>query len=459
MKKNGFGERLKTLLKQKKLTQAQVANAVGTSIPSVNRWTKGGEIEYQNLRALADFLAVNWVWLRYGDEAIESLNMADPEDSPMKDLRREYLNQILENEARMKAALEMAQIINWEWNVLTDTVNCSENATALFGVSTDHLPNCMLPFTQLSLEELITTFGNGQPHNWDYQIITDNNEIKWFTSRAELVYDTAKRPLKVIGISVDITDRKQAETALEQSEYTLKKIIDIIPVGLWVADKTGQITLANPEVQRIWGEAKYVGLDQYGEYKGWWEKSGEALGATGWTLARAVQAGETSKPEIVNIEAFDGKARTIIMHATPLKDRQDNVIGAIEINQDITELKNTERTLKKLLEQWQAVFDQAEFSVIQLDEALNIKVLSERLKTELNLTEHALNSELLLSNIFDTPITDTIQKKLQVAAAGELTVFTLKGNTKITDNEKSTLYVIHDERQDVDPMTLIFIFS
>lgn len=147
------------------------------------------------------------------------------------------------------------------------------------------------------------------------------------------------------------------------------------------------------------------------------------------------------------------------MHATPLKDRQDNVIGAIEINQDITELKNTERTLKKLLEQWQAVFDQAEFSVIQLDEALNIKVLSERLKTELNLTEHALNSELLLSNIFDTPITDTIQKKLQVAAAGELTVFTLKGNTKITDNEKSTLYVIHDERQDVDPMTLIFIFS
>lgn len=459
MKKNGFGERLKTLLKQKKLTQAQVANAVGTSIPSVNRWTKGGEIEYQNLRALADFLAVNWVWLRYGDEAIESLNMADPEDSPMKDLRREYLNQILENEARMKAALEMAQIINWEWNVLTDTVNCSENATALFGVSTDHLPNCMLPFTKLSLEELITTFGNGQPHNWDYQIITDNNEIKWFTSRAELVYDTAKRPLKVIGISVDITDRKQAETALEQSEYTLKKIIDIIPVGLWVADKTGQITLANPEVQRIWGEAKYVGLDQYGEYKGWWEKSGEALGATGWTLARAVQAGETSKPEIVNIEAFDGKARTIIMHATPLKDRQDNVIGAIEINQDITELKNTERTLKKLLEQWQAVFDQAEFSVIQLDEALNIKVLSERLKTELNLTEHALNSELLLSNIFDTPITDTIQKKLQVAAAGELTVFTLKGNTKITDNEKSTLYVIHDERQDVDPMTLIFIFS
>ena len=66
MKKNGFGERLKVLLKQNSLTQAQVASAIGTSIPSVNRWTKGGEIEYDNLRALADFLKVNWVWLRYG---------------------------------------------------------------------------------------------------------------------------------------------------------------------------------------------------------------------------------------------------------------------------------------------------------------------------------------------------------------------------------------------------------
>src|SRR5690606_475417 len=153
--KNGFGERLKALLKQKSLTQGQVALAVGTSIPSVNRWTKGGEIEYENLRSLADFLEVNWVWLRYGDEAIESLQAVEPEKNVMKDLRREYLNQILENEARMKAALEMAQIINWEWNVLTGTVSCSENASELFGVTIEHLPNCMMPFTQLPIEQII----------------------------------------------------------------------------------------------------------------------------------------------------------------------------------------------------------------------------------------------------------------------------------------------------------------
>lgn len=241
MKKNGFGERLKVLLKQKSLTQAQAANAIGTSIPSVNRWTKGGEIEYENLRSLADFLEVNWVWLRYGDEAIESLQAAEPDNGPSKDLRREYLNQILENEARMKAALEMAQIINWEWNVLTGAVTCSENAAELFGVTADHLPNCMLPFTELPIEQLIDTFGSGQPHHWDFEVTGEEGHTKWFSSRAELIYDTVKRPIKVIGISADITARKQAETALTHSEYIQKKIIDIVPVGLWVADETGKI--------------------------------------------------------------------------------------------------------------------------------------------------------------------------------------------------------------------------
>lgn len=455
MKKNGFGERLKALLKQNSLTQAQVASAIGTSIPSVNRWTKGGEIEYDNLRALADFLKVNWVWLRYGDEAIESLQSAEPNNSAMKDLRREYLNQILDNEARMKAALEMAQIINWEWNVLTGTVTCSDNAETLFGVTADHLPNCMMPFTQLPLEELITTFGSGSPYNWDFEVITDDGRTKWFSSRAELVFDAAKRPVKVIGISADITDRKQAEMALAHSEYLQKKIIDIIPVGLWVADETGKICLANPEVQRIWGGAKYVGLDQYGEYKGWWEKNGEPLTAEDWTLARAVTEGETSKPEIVNIEAFDGQQRTIIMHATPLKDNENNIIGGIEVNQDVTELKTTERSLKQSLAQWQAIFAQDALAVIQLDEALQIKSLSEKLVKHLKSTS-ANHAQPMLDQFFTESTVKKIIEKLKQPAADALTVFEL---SEVQSEQNRSIYVIHDERQDIAPMTLVFIIE
>lgn len=455
MKKNGFGERLKALLKQKGLTQGQVASSIGTSVPSVNRWTKGGEIEYENLRSLADFLEVNWVWLRYGDEAIESLKTAEPENGPMRDLRREYLDQILENEARMKAALGMAQIITWEWNVLTRSVTCSDNATQLFGVSEDHLPNCMLPFTSLAIDELIDTFGNGQPYNWDFEVTDDLGQKKWFSSRAELIFDSAKRPIKVIGISADITERKHAENALAHSEYVLKKIIDIIPVGLWLADKEGKINLANPEVQRIWGGAKYVGLSEYGEYKGWWEDSGEPLTAEDWTLARAVTAGETSKPQVVDIEAFDGEKRTIVMHAAPLRNTEEEIIGAVEINQDITNLKAIERSLKQSLLQWQAVFDQEQFSVIQLDENLEVKVLSKKLLNQLSIS--SVDTEnLSLERFLTDNVIDLIREKLKSSAENELTTFSV---SQETDKVNQEIYVLHDERQNITPMTLLFILD
>ncbi|MFT7414446.1 MAG: transcriptional regulator with XRE-family HTH domain, partial [Methylophagaceae bacterium] len=308
MQKNGFADRLKILLKQKALTQSQVAMAAGTSVPSVNRWTRGGEIEYDNLRTLADYLEVNWVWLRYGSEAISSLQESMSDDSAVSDTRREYLSQIMESEVRMKSAFEMAEIVHWEWNVLTGKLTYSDNALSIFGQTPNNLRSTLLPFTDLSLEALIELFSKHEPYQWDFLYEQNNSKPpRWFASRGKLIFDLLHRPIKIIAISAEITKRKLAEKALERSEYMMRKIIETIPVGLWVADETSQIYIANPEVKRIWGGAKYVKLKDYGQYKGRWEKTGKKVGAADWTLARAVTSGETSKPEVVNIEAFDGE--------------------------------------------------------------------------------------------------------------------------------------------------------
>ncbi|MCX4187282.1 PAS domain S-box protein [Methylophaga sp. OBS4] len=455
MKRNGFGERLKELIKQKQLTQAQVASAIGTSIPSVNRWTKGGEIEYDNLRALSDFLEVNWIWLRYGDDAIESLKSITSENKTMTDMRREYLTQILDNEARMKSALKMAQIVNWEWNVLTGTLNLSDNAESVFGCAPDNVRQNMLPFADQPIEEIIELFRHVSPYTWDFRHSTTPDGIeKWFTSTGKLVFDTLQRPVKVIGVTTDISARKNAELALERSEYMLRKIIETIPVGLWVADKDGTICLANPEVKRIWGGAKYVGLDQYGEYKGWWEKNGEEVGPEGWTLARAVKEGEATTAEVVNIEAFDGERRTIIMYSTPLYDNDKNIIGAIEINQDISEAKNTERSLKHSLEQWQAVFEQELFDLIQLDSNLTIKRLSQRLEKQLSIP---LKNGAKLSDLIDMAMHVNITKKLQTHTAADVHAFKVSGKYNNSDQEH-VFHIIHDNRMNDEAMILIFSF-
>lgn len=376
---NGFSERLSHLLKEKQLTLAQVASAVGTSTPSVHRWTKGGEIDYRNLRSLADFFEVNWIWLRYGDEAITSAQDHLPEQSPMIDMRRKYLSEIMENEARMKSALEMAQVVCWEWNVLSGELSFSENAINVFGVNPEEFREEMLPFERLSIAELLLQFKSDQPYDWDFKLTPIANEIKWFASRGTLIKDSMQRPLKILAISTDITDRKKTEQALEFSELMMRNMIEIIPVGLCGSDKSGHICILNPESRRIWGGEKFVDLKDYGEYKGWRESSGEELGAEGWALARAFKYGEVCEKETVNIESFDGKKKTIVMYAVPLLDAQKNIIGAIEVNQDITEIKEIERRFNSSHQKWELIFNQDDIGIAYLEKNCSIKGINKKL--------------------------------------------------------------------------------
>lgn len=336
-----FSDRLTSLLKQKQLTLAQVANAVGKSVASIHRWTRGGEIEYENLRALASFLVVNWIWLRYGDEAIEELRDSVSSNESIANDRRKHLGKIMENEARMNLAQDMTGIVTWEWNVLTNELTGSPNFEQVFGLPITRVRPYLLPFDALCIADLIQRFSDSTlAKEWDFNLPQLSGEDdRWFVSRAKLLYDAQNRPNKIVGVSIDITERKQMQKGFERSEYILRKVIETIPVGLWIADQNGRITMANPEAERIWGGAKLVNLEYYGDYKGWWEDIGKEVGSDGWALARAVKHGEVSKGEIVNIKAFDGAERTIIMSAIPLLNENNKIIGAIEVNQDITDVK------------------------------------------------------------------------------------------------------------------------
>lgn len=377
---NGFSERLSYLLKEKQLTLAQVANAIGTSTPSVHRWTHGGEIDYANLRSLADFLEVNWIWLRYGDEAIANAQDNLPEQNSMIDMRRKYLSEIMESEARMKSALEMAQVVCWEWNVLSGKLTFSENAIDVFGANPEEYREALLPFENLSLAKLLIQFKDAQPFKWDFNLKSHaREEGKWFGSRGTLLKDSMQRPLKVVAISTDISDRKRAEKALESSELMMRSMIEIIPVGLFASDKSGTICILNPEVRRIWGGEKLVELERYGEYKGWRDSSGEELGSDGWPLARAFKYGEVCEKETVNIESFDGQKKTILVYAAPLLDSEKNIIGAVEVNQDITEMKQIESHYKSGHERWRSIFDQEDIGVAYIEELEEIREINDKL--------------------------------------------------------------------------------
>ncbi|MCG5077482.1 helix-turn-helix domain-containing protein [Paraburkholderia tagetis] len=427
MKSSGFGQRLKELLQQKQLTLTQVAKSLGISTPSVHRWTNGGEIEYANLRALAAFLDVNWVWLRYGDEAIQDLKETLVPESGAQDLRQKYLGQIIDSEARMKLAYDAARIATWEWQVLTRELTTSPDAEQIFGKPLEAIRPDLLPFEPLPLDRLVAQFADGgEIQEWDFCMPgTDagsgqgegiEHDERWLSCRGQLIYDAARRPLKIVGVCIDITQRKAMEKALRRSEYMMRKVIETIPVGLWIADESGHIRIANPEAERIWGGARLVELAHYGEYKGRWESTGKEVGGEGWTLARAILSGEASRGEIVNIDAFDGQQRSIVMSAIPLLDDDGRIIGAIEVNQDITSLKQAEASRGRSEYRWRAMFDQPMVGIAWLESGSDILHANARLAELTELSGEVLARQALAS-LFDEATGKSLRKHLKSAEA------------------------------------------
>lgn len=126
----------------------------------------------------------------------------------------------------------------------------------------------------------------------------------------------------------------------------LQKVVDMLPVGVWFMDKAGSVLYGNLAGQRIWGGTRYVGVDQLGEYKGWWVANGRRIEAEEWGAARAIRSGEISIDEEVEIECFDGTRKIILNSAMPVRDEQGGIVGAISVNHDVTERKRFEEKLR-----------------------------------------------------------------------------------------------------------------
>jgi signal transduction histidine kinase len=146
---------------------------------------------------------------------------------------------------------------------------------------------------------------------------------------------------------LDRLDRlKQAdEQRLKEQERLLSGVLDTVPVGIWITDSSGKITRGNPAGIDIWRGERYVGIEEYGEYKGWWADTGELIGPHDWALARALEKGETSVDETVIIQCFDGSQKVIMNSAMPLRDEQGNITGSIVTNYDISRRYRMEKNL------------------------------------------------------------------------------------------------------------------
>ncbi|NLG50104.1 MAG: PAS domain S-box protein [Chloroflexi bacterium] len=180
---------------------------------------------------------------------------------------------------------------------------------------------------------------------------------RWYSISRRLMRDAAGQPIAHVGTLRDITEQKRVEQEREEllhrlqvERAELEGVLDALPVGVHIADMSGRVIHHNHAVEEIWGGVPNLTEMPEGEapYKAWQCDTGERVQATEWGLSRAIAYGEVTRAEELAIETCDGRRKTILNYARPIRDENGQPVGAVAVNVDITEQKEAERRLQEL---------------------------------------------------------------------------------------------------------------
>jgi len=109
----------------------------------------------------------------------------------------------------------------------------------------------------------------------------------------------------------------------------------------------GRIRQMTEEVGRILRTSGGAGVQDCGRALGYWKADGGMSGDESSPLARALQLGESTHGESVEIECFDGSRKTMLATTMPLRGLDNAIVGAVLLVQDHAECRKIEEDLER----------------------------------------------------------------------------------------------------------------
>ena len=262
------------------------------------------------------------------------------------------------SEAQLSNAMNIAQLGYWEYNVANDLFIFNDHFYAIFRTSAEQVGGYQMssaryaqlfvhpddmPVVGLEIQKAIESTDPNYSRQIEHRIIYADGGIGYISVRFFIVKDNQGRTVKTYGANQDITERKQAEEGLRNSEMLKNTIIESSPDSIKLLDLEGNLTYMSKGGQE---KLEIKDITVYLNKKNWadfWQGKDDI---------KARMALDTAvKGAIGNFQGYSptetGTPRLWDVIISPIWGSNGEVERLLAVSRDITEQKQMEDPLQQ----------------------------------------------------------------------------------------------------------------
>jgi len=246
----------------------------------------------------------------------------------------------------LQLALEASGVGLWDWDLLTKQLVCTNQMATHLGLSPETSASyerflaCVHPDDREKVQRIHQqTLAEKTDYRSEYRTIWSDGSVHWLLARGRCITDLRGKPIHLVGAASDMTEMKQAEEAVVESEARFRRLIDSNIIGIALVDLEGPILEANDAFLSLLG---YTQEDVAAGQLRWttlthphyWDQDARAI--------EELRTTGTARPGEKEYLAKDGRRVPVLTGAT-LWRRVGSAPLAISFVVDLTARKELER--------------------------------------------------------------------------------------------------------------------